>query len=263
MVTIALCDDDQEQLAALRQATEQFISRLPPEHQPGGGVTIRAFSSALACLDDMEANGTPDIALLDICMPHFSGMQLAQAIRAKNAGTQIIFLTSSREYAMDAFAVQATHYLVKPFTQEQFDQAMNRTLFLFKNASKHITIHGMGESFTLVDISEINYIESIGHRRYVHTTKGEFTETRRTLTQFMEELERLSPGTFICPYRGYIVNLATVRTLSSKNMQLKDGATILIKPGDFRALKEKLFSYMFAQDEPTLQTGLPASQSHR
>ena len=242
MLTIAICDDDEAELQKIRAAAEDFVSR-----QCGVNAQIKEFSDSLEFLDSIEKNPCPELVLLDICMPYASGIEIAKKIREKSSAAKIIFLTTSKEYALDAFEVNAVHYLVKPFTQNQFDEAMERTIDLFTSNSKpkEITINGKGGSATIISISEITYIESIGYKRFVHTPKGEFSETQRTLTQFLKELEEMSMGQFISPYRGYIVNLAAVRTITAKAIQMKDGANILIKPGDFRILKEKLFRYTF------------------
>ena len=57
----------------------------------------------------------PDIVLLDVCMPGILGTEVAQELRKFSSSTEIIFLTTSDEFAMDAFAVKATDYLLKPF----------------------------------------------------------------------------------------------------------------------------------------------------
>ena len=240
MLTIAICDDDAEYLQKIHAALDDFIFRQSLLH-----VLIKDFSDSVEFVDYIKANPCPEIVLLDICMPLVSGIEVAQIIRTKSAETKIIFLTISPEYAVEAFSVNASHYLVKPFTQAQFDEAMSRIAQVFKNEPQQIAINEKGESVTLVDISEISYIESIGYHRYVHTPKGELTETRRTLAQFLVELEAMSEGQFIAPYRGYTVNLAAVRTITPKAIQMKDGANILIKPGDFRRLKENFFHYTF------------------
>lgn len=52
--------------------------------------------------------------LLDIVMPHLTGIETAKRIRARGETAEIMFLTTSREYALDAFSVKASDYLLKP-----------------------------------------------------------------------------------------------------------------------------------------------------
>lgn len=61
-----------------------------------------------------------DIAVLDICLPDITGIQLAKNIRDKGQKCNLIFTTSSKEYALDAFAVDATQYLLKQWIKCDF-----------------------------------------------------------------------------------------------------------------------------------------------
>ena len=100
-----------------------------------------------------------------------------------------------------------------------------------------------------VDIDDILYIESIAYRRAVHTGTAVYEETRKTLSKLMEELDGLSPGQFIQPYRGYIVNLDAVRTVATDRIVMQNGDSVLIKRGDFRRLRDVFFSWSFRRKD--------------
>ena len=65
----------------------------------------------------------------------------------------------------------------------------------------------------------------------------------------MEELEKMRPGLFIQPYRGYIVNMESIKTIEPRRMLLKSGDTILIKRGDFRKIRDTYFSWSFSEKQ--------------
>lgn len=65
---------------------------------------------------------------MDICMPGVLGTDAAAEMLEKNPEMGVIFLTTSDDYAIEAFAMNATHYLLKPFSQEEFDAAVDRTV---------------------------------------------------------------------------------------------------------------------------------------
>ena len=65
---------------------------------------------------------TPDICLLDIDMPDIGGLKLAELLRQKHPGVGIIFLTGYSEYAVDAFALHADGYLLKPVNRAKLAQ---------------------------------------------------------------------------------------------------------------------------------------------
>lgn len=136
------------------------------------------------------------------------------------------------------------HYVLKPFSDSEFFEAMDRALVRNEKEKKLLLSLGNGivES---VDISTISYIESVAYRREVHTDTAVYEETRQTLHSLHERLEELSPGQFIQPYRGYIVNQDAIRTIMPDKIILHDGTAIIIKRGDFRRIRENFFSWTF------------------
>ena len=71
-----------------------------------------------------------DIALLDIEMPGMTGIELAEKIKRSRPGTAVIFLTAYPQYAVDAFSVRASGYLVKPVSEEQLNRELD---YVFEN----------------------------------------------------------------------------------------------------------------------------------
>jgi len=200
-------------------------------------------------LESLDKTGGCDIALLDICMPEILGTGVAKEIRIRRDKTEIIFLTTSNEYAVDAFALRAAHYLLKPFTQEQFDEAMDRAMAgIDDETAKKIAVKPEGGGVQLVDIGEILYIESQKHILTVYTQTGSCTEGQRSLTRFTEELEKLSPGQFIVPYKGYIVNLCAVRVIEPERIVLRGGKSVPIPKRRYRELQNIYFDYLFGEE---------------
>lgn len=119
---IAICDDLPEQIKKIKCAVESFLL-----HRTDVFFEIESFDKAFDFLDAQEKSNY-EIVLLDICMPGLLGTDIAREIRKKRDNTEIIFLTTSDEFALDAFGVNAAHYLLKPFSQVEFNDAMCRAL---------------------------------------------------------------------------------------------------------------------------------------
>ncbi len=105
----AICVDDER---TVLEDTLAMCRELPEIHEAVG------FGRAEEALAWMEGNRV-DLALLDIHMPGMNGLELASRIKERWPDTAIIFLTGYAQYAVEAFAVRATGYLLKPVTKEK------------------------------------------------------------------------------------------------------------------------------------------------
>ena len=107
MVRIAICDDLQEQLDIIQKAVQQYF------HDKKEPTEVFTYNNAMDFVDAFEKEGNFDIVLLDICMPGVLGTEIAQNIQSKSIDTaEIIFLTTSAEFAVEAFSLHANDYLV-------------------------------------------------------------------------------------------------------------------------------------------------------
>lgn len=241
VLEIVICDDDVKQLATIQEATERYFA-LHPERP----VRIRTYDNALLLSEDFSKLGACDILLLDIFMPGILGTEIAREIRNRKERTEIVFLTTSSEFAVKAFSLKAAHYIVKPFTQDAFDEALNRVFERLDYLQpKKLRIKLTGSSVQTIDISEIQYIESFSHLQTVHQKDGTLLKARQSMSQFLLDLEQLSPGQFLSPYKGYIVNLAAIRTIEPDQILFHGGKSVPIVKRNYRALKDQYFNYMF------------------
>ncbi len=242
MLHIAICDDQANHIKKVRSSVEQYLTNRNIK------VCIYEFDNPLVFLKELNQIDGIDILLLNICMPGVLGIEVAKEIRQRRLKTEIIFITTSDEFAVAAFALKAAHYLLKPYTQTQFDEAMNRAMVQFDNGKeKKITLKLENGNMQLVDINEIHYIESAGHTQFVHMESGICFEARHSLARLAEETEHISPGQFISPYKGYLVNQKSIRNIGVKQMVLLNGQCIPISRGSFRQLQNAFFEYQFSE----------------
>ena len=121
-IKIAICDDACKFLDCVEEMLKQYLS--------DNGISAQAdlFRIPLELIDAIEKGMRYDIYLLDIYMPGISGMSIATELRSRDIKSPIIFLTSSTDHALEAFGVDATHYLLKPYTKEIFRAAMDKAM---------------------------------------------------------------------------------------------------------------------------------------
>lgn len=86
--------------------------------EKGAAFDIHAYSSSSDLIDRIESGEEYSIYILDIYMPGITGMSVATELRDKDVNAPIIFLTSSPDFALQAFGVNATHYILKPYDKK-------------------------------------------------------------------------------------------------------------------------------------------------
>jgi len=240
MVRIAICDDDEKYLEIIKNAVKNYESQHSEKYE------VYLFDNALTFLESLEKSGGFDVALLDICMPGFLGTDIAHEIRNRKDNTEIIFITTSEEFAVEAFSLKAAHYIVKPFTQEKFDEAMDRAKEKIKNEQpKPFKLKLSGGRSKSIDAKDVIYIESRGHAQNVYLKDGICEDTRQTLGEMSSLLEVALPEQFVSPYKGYLVNLSWVQTVETDRIILRQGDSLPVAKGSFRRLRETYMDFMF------------------
>lgn len=228
---VVICDDIQKDMETVRTALDTYAAA-HPEYL----VEIEEYNAAADVLHGMEEEAY-DIALMDICMPGVSGTDAAEKMLAKNPEMSVIFLTTSGEYAVEAFAMNATHYLLKPFTQEQFDAALDRAIK--KTEDQVLLSLECVDGVYRVRSSEIVSVESQNHYLLLRLSSGETLRIRMKLSQMFEEIQKYPA--FIKVGASYVVNFDFVRSISGNNIEMQSGAKI---PVPRRSVEEVQRAYM-------------------
>jgi len=170
----------------------------------------------------------PDLVFLDINMPGKTGVELISELGEK--APFVIFTTAYSDYAAEAFNLNAVHYLLKPFDQQKFDEAIDRSnerIFAKKSVeifnkikdvmdteSKEETYPDRlpvktQEKILLIPLNEIYFIEADKNYAVINL-KDKTHRMRITLTELEQ---RLNPGLFIRVHKSYIINKTFIQEL--------------------------------------------------
>lgn len=140
---------------------------------------------------------------------------------------------------------RATDYLLKPFTQSQFNKAMDRAIsFIRQRNSAKIVLRLVGGGICIEEIAQILYFESSGHILRVHLADGTVLETRKSGQEMKDALDKIAPGQFASPNKGYLVNLAAVHMIKSDYVEIA-GQEIPLGKRKYRDFQELYFQFMF------------------
>lgn len=164
-----------------------------------------------------------DVMFLDISMPKTNGMQLAEALHKLKNPPQVVFVTAYSEYALDAFGVDATDYLMKPVETDRLAQALDKIVEHIKPLNLPVSVERIpvvkSGSKVLVPIDQIRFIEAKDDYSCIYTESDRFLSTIS-----LQKLEdRLVGYGFFRIHRSYIVNLeyvADVEVISAGILQL-------------------------------------------
>ncbi|MBO9674172.1 MAG: response regulator transcription factor [Sphingobacteriaceae bacterium] len=209
-------------------------------HQTPGLEFVGSSTNPLSALEELCTIQTPDIVLLDIDMPQLNGLDLADLI---GPASNIIFTTSYREYAPEAFEKNAVDYLLKPIHYTRFLKAVTKVRSNLSNQTNQIASNlfffvksNIKGKFNRITIAEILYIENIGNYIIIHMNDENVT-TYLTLT---EVLSKLPVEQFSRIHQSFIVNHAIIHSLEYAQVRLKGEVTIPIG-GTYRtAFREKI-----------------------
>ena len=117
---------------------------------------VQGFTLAEDALEYIKSNPTA-VALLDIDMPKMSGLELAAKIKEISPDTAIIFLTGYSEYAVDAFKLHASGYLLKPINKESLSEEIGYVLRDKKMTNAHVFVHTFGAFGLFVDGKAVSF----------------------------------------------------------------------------------------------------------
>ena len=215
---------------------------------------------AAECGNGMEAvksaaEHKPDLLFLDVQMPKLTGFDVLELIERDNVG--VIFVTAYDQYAMKAFEVHAVDYLLKPFSRERFEAALERakhqkpkkevgTAELAAAArpsgefAERIVVKD-GTKVTLIPVLKLDYVEALDD--YVSlVTEGKKHLKQQTISGL--ELA-LDPRLFVRIHRSYLVNLERVTRIEpygkdSKVAILTNGVRLPVSRAGYARLKTLL-----------------------
>ncbi len=183
-------------------------------------------------------NHEPDLILLDIQMPKINGFEMLELVDQPPA---VIFTTAFDEFAIKAFEAHAVDYLLKPFSRERFDKAIQKWITQKNTAIKPATLPLLesaaqspmqrdrivvksGSKIKIIPVLDIYYLEASDDYVKIHTAEGSFLKTK-TLTYFDKQLD---PQQFVRSHRSYIINIQQVNRI---DVHEKESHVAILKSG--------------------------------
>jgi two-component system LytT family response regulator len=220
-----------------RQRTRRYLADEPDIAVVG---ECEDADSALEAIRTLK----PDLVLLDVQMPGTTGLGLLERL-PQEGRPAVVFITAFDEFAVQAFAVEAVDYLLKPFDRTRLGQAIAKArTFIARRDPKaaappayleRIAVKSVGRT-VFVSTAAIDWIETEGNYLSLHIGKD-----TKLVRETMSQIEaKLDPRRFVRIHRSTIVRIDAVKEITplfngDQSVILNDGTKVVLS----RSYREK------------------------
>jgi DNA-binding LytR/AlgR family response regulator len=218
MMTCAIIDDDE-----INRLTLEHYVELTPNLK-----LVASLADGIAGLTFFREGHKVDVLFLDIEMPHLSGLEL---LRVLSDPPEVIITTARQDFAVDAFELRVTDYLVKPFDFARFTQAVQRV------ASRRVTAPTVAataaDSPTSTDLfvkvnsrmvrinfDDVLYVEALSDYVNIVTPKHKYIVY--TTLKALETRLGSFPN-FMRVHRSYLLNTQHIESIEDNTANLSGG----------------------------------------
>lgn len=237
MIKTALCDDD---LLAINEVRTLFDRYCEDRDRK---IACTVYHSPLELLAEIEKGTHFDILFLDVIMPGQNGINVAREIRQNDQTVKIIFLTSSSEFAVESYTVDAFFYCVKPIEAEDFRRLMDSAISECEREKLGSLILRCKSGITRIDLEKLVYCEVIGRTLVFHMENGINLESSGSLDELCGELAQY--GSFLRTHRSFLINMEYIHSISYKAITLDNLEKIPIPHGKCSEIKKQYLEYAF------------------
>ncbi len=233
MLKVAICDDERPIREYLQKLTEQCV---PAE--------ISVFENGEALLNSRIPF---DIVLLDISLNReeahtsLNGVEVARQLRRKS-DVIIIFITALQEYVFDGYDVGAFHYLLKPVNEQKFREVMEKAVSQRRKKTEEMLMVKTGSNYVNISVCNIVYAENTARKITLYVKDME--QSSYTFYEKMENLEKNLREGFFRSHRGFLVNLAEVRSYDHTGISMKNGAEVYLAKAKYHDFVAAYMNYL-------------------
>lgn len=238
---IAICDDD----LRCRQELTELVSAYAAQN-PDREVELLSFSTADELLAAAVKVGGYDIYILDIVMPGMNGITLGTRLRQLGSDGKVIYLTSSREYALDAFKARPFDYILKPVDKAAFLATLSEAAeTVAMKQGKSILVRTQ-DGTVKVELNSI-LCAVLTHRVVVyHLTGGRTVKSVQVRGSFAEAAqELLKEDAFVLCGAGMAANLRHITAVEDDALVFRGSQRTYLGKKACRDIRSVWYDYNF------------------
>ena len=243
MLRFAVCDDEEKQLEQAASLLEVYF-----RSRPGLSGQVETFQSGRALLARAEEQGGFDLYVLDILMPELSGIETGRRLRALGDGGEIVYLTSSNDFAADSYDVRAFFYLLKPVEECKLFQVLDGAVDKLNRRRSSAIVVSTAEGSRRVLLENIRYVERVGRFMRYYCTDGT-VDSQTIRMPFRESTASLLADRrfFLCG-ASFVLNFQHVTAVSGQTALLDNGQPVVLPRLSATEFKKAWGSYWLEEE---------------
>ncbi len=236
---IAICDDEEAYCRSIAEMLQTYKLT-----KPDFTFSLSVFSSGKELLNQIEESGGFDLYLLDIIMPNLDGIQLGHMLRDRGDTGMIVFLTSSSEFAVESYHIEAFHYLLKPIIDKQLFPVLDKAVTYFRQAMREVISIKTPDSIRMLPVRDIRYAERNGRVISYYMSNDtsinsvSFNDTFKNAAAPM-----LIHNGLILVGSSYVVNLYHVTEVTRSDLIISDKIHIPVPRRMYETVKSQWADY--------------------
>lgn len=209
MIKIAICDDEQPMVDALKKRFDDFFKNDNMEYE------ISLYTNGNQLLEDNNKNPY-DVLFLDIDMPQIDGIKVAENIRSVNSNMIIIFVTNKENLVFQSIKYSPFRFIRKDNLNEDIQELFFdlKEKIILDNIQYEVVVDG---KIKFLNVSKIVYFESFRHNIIVHYFDTTTYNIKESLSNLTNQLEKYG---FIRVHKSYLVNYRNIYVINSNNLEL-------------------------------------------
>jgi DNA-binding LytR/AlgR family response regulator len=237
MLRIAVCDDDIADCDRIYGFVQDYINRNDLV------ADVRKYTHPDLMLTE-SVFFHPNIYILDIVMPMLTGLEAAKEVRWTQKNAQIIFATSEKSYALEAYDVSPINYILKPVDKNKLEQSLNRAISnIGPEDEQSITVKIKG-GFATIRICDIMYVDCSNHKVTFHLLSNDPIATPTLRIGFAEYVEELLPtDMFLRCHESIVVNIAAIDKLVKYEIALRNKEIIPVSRNRYDEIASAYIDY--------------------
>lgn len=243
-MNIVILDDELHDASLLKEICDNYFSSINISYK------CTVLTEAKELLDFKVE--TIDLILLDIDIPDYSGIELAERIKQVNKKCFICFVTKYPNYVFESHHIHAFDYIVKPIRQNEIVKVLNDFIDLLNNNPillntkiQFDTVDGIA----LLECAEILFFEyyeryTLNGKKFNRITKiNTINKTYLIKSNIKKIYESLPKELFIIPHQSYIINMSYIKLLKSTEIIMSDNTIIPISQKRLSETKNLILHY--------------------